>query len=359
MWDIEALKNNVLQDLSKILINLQEAESILSGIDTSGLSIDLQIGSIISIIKGSKDKVESAAISCINALVDDLNQSESESIKAINELFGDANDTDVSKAETANRLYQLWKANIQYNYSYGVAGSYRYYMIEPEDADPNIPTLFCFDGAGLSHLAGYSETGMEELITGNTQNHYDQLFSPLAAITQGGLDYPNMRIIYIPNPSESTLACGMSTNAFDRMLETILAENPQIDTSNMSIAGHSAGGKTAVQIAAESKYMFKNGIMVSSCWSQEDKISDWMGQAIKRGTKFYGSYSKNDTDKNPNTGKIYRTKGFTEEHLAEYNQREPWYFSDSDKPHAQTYWDFFTYDGDQDGKADTLETIFG
>lgn len=361
MWDEEALENNALQEFGKVLKHLQQAESILSGIDTSGMTIDLQIDSIIAIINGSKSKI-GTILSSVMSVLNELNQAEIDNTTLTEELLGDAltffGNADTSNSEKTAQLYELWKAHVQYNYSSGSAGSYRYFMLEPENADPNIPTVFLIDGDGPSGLVECNNNYIDSLMRSNSVSDYAARSSPLIAIAKGGLEYSNVRYIYILQSDYSKL-CARSTNTFDNIVGDILSTNPQIDVDNMSIMGHSAGGKAATQFAAESQYTFKNVMMVSSCWSDEGSVDAWMNQAKLRGTKFYGSYSKCDTDINPNTGRQYRTVGFEEDFMRKYGEREPWYFEDSTNPHVHTYWDVFTYDGDQDGKADVLEAIWG
>ena len=97
------------------------------------------------------------------------------------------------------------------------------------------------------------------------------------------------------------------------------------------------------------KYKFKNVIMVSSCWSEVEKVKKMVETAKGFGTKFYACYSDCD---------IGGTITFTDVHMKEYLEEEPWHLP-AIGGHGQTVWDAFTYDGDGNGKADILETIFG
>lgn len=146
----------------------------------------------------------------------------------------------------------IWKDGIEYTFKsnkVNVNGrNYTYHMLEPKNPDPNIPTLFCLDGDGQSLLAGVSGEYMEGIANGE-KSFWEQTHLPLAAINQSGLDKPNIRTVYLPNPSDSIKACAMSTGVFYEIVEAIVEQNDnKIDINNMSILGHSARRKSCCTV---------------------------------------------------------------------------------------------------------------
>lgn len=118
------------------------------------------------------------------------------------------------------------------------------------------------------------------------------------------------------------------------------------------------GGLAAAQFARDSEYTFKNVLMVSPYWSNEDLVIKTVSEAIEeKGTKFYASYSYNKDD-HQHPGDTSKTINFVTEKLAGLLSADPWHLP-AVFGHDSAVWDVATYDKDKDGRADIWDAILG
>ncbi|MBO5413704.1 MAG: hypothetical protein J6A29_05415 [Clostridia bacterium] len=272
-YDEEKVDNNALMQLNTTTDYLKEAVSNLEGINAGDLEINLEIDMIQSNINENINTVMQIKFKIMTILSDYI-RAENKSKQLIDEiydgitsLFGKLIDigrsflpTDLNSNTTEiKNKFNLWKEGIKYTVTKGVVegndgkiytGRYGYFIIEPENPDSNIPTVFCFDGDAESKFAGSGANYIEGLITDSEGNDAMQKTLPFGCLAKEGLAKPNIRFIYIPNQTFSSRMNALEPNRFYMLVDGIISDynndpnrETKIDVDNLNIMGHSARWK--------------------------------------------------------------------------------------------------------------------
>lgn len=267
-----------LSELEALSQKLSSVKDVLNGIDTSGLELlTLNLSTVCSNIQNSINSINAITGSIIQ-IIAEMNAAENNNVNIIKGILlgaikgvkcladnattlGFMSQNDISSqgidAKFTSNGVELWKGNIKYNVKFESvfiegSGTFRCFVMEPENPDDNIPTAFLLDGHGASAVSGVSSDNVIESIKsiegaskvfGPAGDGYQQLM--LTAINNCGLEKPNARFIYMPNNGPFWDA--RTKDTFDAIVKK-LANSYNIDTSNMTLIGHSSRRKSCCTI---------------------------------------------------------------------------------------------------------------
>ena len=269
---------DALSKLGTLGEKLSSAKDVLNGIDTSGIELPaLNIATVCGNIQNDIDGIN-AVIGEIMQIIAGMNIAENNNLDIIKGILlgavngakylidnattlsfllqNDTSSQEIDAKFTSNGV-ELWKGNIKYNVKFESvfiegSGTFRCFVMEPENPDDNIPTAFLLDGHGASAVSGISadnviksieSIGGAASVFGPAGDGYQQLM--LTAINNCGLEKPNARFIYMPNNGPFWDA--RKADTFDAIVKK-LANSYNIDTSNMTLIGHSSRRKSCCRI---------------------------------------------------------------------------------------------------------------
>ena len=271
---------DALSKLGTLGEKLSSAKDVLNGIDTSGIELPaLNIVTVCGNIQNNIDGINTV-IGDIMQIIAGMNIAENNNLDIIKGiLLGAVNGAKylIDNATTLSFLLQndissqgidvkftdkgveLWKGNIKYNVKCESvfiegSGTFRCFVMEPENPEANIPTAFILDGHGASAVSNVATDNVIKSIEsiegaasifGAGGFGYKQLM--LTAINNCGLEKPNARFIYMPNNGPYWDSRTKST--FDAVVKKLVSSY-NIDTSNMTLIGHSSRRKSCCRICS-------------------------------------------------------------------------------------------------------------
>lgn len=269
---------DVLSKLGALNEKLSSAKGVLSEINTSDLDLPaLNVSTVCNNIQNNINSIN-AVIGSIMQIIAEMNIAENNNLDIIKGiLLGAVNGAKylIDNATTLSFLLQndissqgidvkftdngveLWKGNIKYNVKCESvfiegSGTFRCFVMEPENPEANIPTAFILDGHGASAVSNVAtdnviksieSIGGAASVFGSAGDGYQQLM--LTAINNCELEKPNARFIYMPN--NGPYWDGRTTDTFDAIIKK-LTNSYNIDTSNMTLIGHSSRRKSCCTI---------------------------------------------------------------------------------------------------------------
>ncbi len=173
---------NILSMLNAISANLQNAANSLNGIDAEASSLgvsNLNVSQVLENISANKEEINNI-IQCIDNLLAELATAEQSNVETVRALEEDLlklkfalstilNSDGEYKVRITDEGLGLWKDGVEYNIiseeiNVKNIGNIRYFILEPENVDPNIPTILCLDGDGPSAVSGLDTNAVKGAI---------------------------------------------------------------------------------------------------------------------------------------------------------------------------------------------------
>lgn len=182
--------SNILGTLNNVCATLQNAANSLNGIDAEASSLgvsNLNVSQVQQNISANKGKINNI-IQCINNILNELTNAEQKNVGIVG-IFGrikgalnglkntfstiaflnNVNSDGEYKVKITGKGAVLWKDGVEYTIAIeeinaGNIGKLRCFILEPENADHNIPTVLCLDGDGASAVSGLDTNAVKGAI---------------------------------------------------------------------------------------------------------------------------------------------------------------------------------------------------